>query len=408
MQTRRIWKTTILRAFLALTTFLSACQKADTHRSQSTHGQTVTAGEGGGGVDGSGGNTHKSSKSEVQTAFDEVLKDLPGRLNQIYKNLRLVDKLYDDQYGGGAHELMNDFISAVQDRVHTGPQPYGVNLQNGQIKIKLQNSVCRGAHEQTAGRAVGDIDHGAICISLERLKNVPPNVLHEEIFALLVHELSHLRGFSEEKAVRLQKLVASHPGVYLPGNRDPLPKGFKPCDSDLIYAEVKSMQQSKYWQSQKMILESLLSGVQERGCPDLSKEETPIEEKQELKANIFVDDVEFLRSTTKFVNPRWPIETVDRGEPRCAIASVSEIQNLTAVATIRLEVSGLVIDNIIPKLGTDAQCSPKILLANLIANAPDALNAGCGWNREINEPERIRARIQREKDILAGDEGGRP
>jgi len=52
----------------------------------------------------------------------------------------------------------------------------------------------------------------------------------------------------------------------------------------------------------------------------------------------------------------------------------------------------------------EIQCSPKILLANLIANIPDVLELNCGSGRDkANSVERIKARIIKEKEILEGE-----
>ncbi len=400
MQWFRFYLLGIASLLVGLTMTLSACQKGGSSRANDPTGAPTDTGApkagdggGGGGIDGSGGDSVQSSLQEVQKAFAEEIKLLPSRLQRMSgERLMLEEFAYDHSFGSGAKKLVLDFLK-LKDYSSQLAQA----LEEQKIRIQSQNATCETKDGNHAGSAKGNLEQGEICISYEKLRAITPIVLNQEIFGLLIHELSHLSGFDEAKAVKLQKLLMYNRNIYSSPYEPGFINGLKTCDVKLIQQQNEEMKKSAYWVEQLKAFSDLMADSQPRGCGSMSNKITS-------RIDIFADDAEFLAVTGKFPDHGYQYQIAEnpQGESK-ALMSYSDVQDLSQVASVYLRNRTGII-SIPAKMGTDAQCSPKILLANLIANVSDVLLLGCGGHsREVNTPERIRARIQKEKDILAAE-----
>jgi hypothetical protein len=299
-------------------------------------------------------------------------------------------------FGSGAKKIILDFLLITN---YSQQSPLIKNLSEGAIKVNPQNEACQLKDGSHSGSAKGDYHSGEICISYQQLQRLPPQVINEEVFKLLIHELSHLSGFNEERAVGIQKLLSMNRFIYSDENEPGFISNLYACDREEIDKEIKEMESSKYWQQQKARLLELLTGSQPRGCTGLNINEMTD------KIDIFSDDAEWLVATGKFPRSgfRWyERKPEDSHQYTPAVALYTDwVQDISTVATVFVGTTTASI-TIPAKMGTNAQCSPKILLANLIANIPDILKMGCGGGGK-NDMDGIQVRIAKEKEILTGE-----
>ena len=183
----------------------------------------------------------------------------------------------------------------------------------------------------------------------------------------------------------------------------------------MTLAEEKEMKASPYWRTQMERLVNLLRGKMRRIC-------APYTDEVEYKMDTFADDVEFaLDASSGGSLKMWQgfklSDLVDLGrldndsilrgyddvsfdisplESRFTSAAEGQVK-------VTIEADGKLLRNVKARLGTNAQCSPKVFLANLIANVPSLLNMQCGQNRDqINSSAQILENLRVEKAILDG------
>lgn len=394
---------------LVLTISLTACQKPSSNGpssssppapgSQSTPVEpspgNPTLENGGGGIDGSGGNTAQSSLEEVQKAFDEIQKELYERFVQIAQHRAMDPEVVDFISERNAHQTLKDLFKNFDPSKESAfNNPFSKALKNGNVRIIPQETDCQTRDSSHDGSATGNLEKGEICISLSRLTKLPARVLHEEIFLLLVHEMSHLAGFNEQNAEYFQRFFLRHPKLYQSQiEATKVFPSFKSCDGSLIQKEQEEMDASPYWRAQKAAFIKMLSGSQPRNCGEGTNQ-------LEDKVVIFADDAEWLGITAQFAQTgmNWQ----KKNESGDTFYTVNWIQNMTLVASIYLETETMTLSGINGKIGTPSQCSTKSLLANLLANTEAVLSKGCNTH---DEPEELQAkrRIQRQKEILDGE-----
>ena len=88
-------------------------------------------------------------------------------------------------------------------------------------KMVIQNAACTYQQGQLADASVSRFDLlGTVCISTGRLSVLPPELLEKQIAALLTHEISHLLGYGESAAVKVQKFSLE----YIEGYEPTLPR----------------------------------------------------------------------------------------------------------------------------------------------------------------------------------------
>ncbi len=418
---------------LSLSIFLSACQKKENSTNTTPTAPTAlpdvqsNAGgtSGGGGIDGSGGDVERSSKQQVQAAIKNNLKMLQQALSVMANGLESLgdEAIYDQKFGSGAYNLVYNFIyptgtkkvnfnlaeDATDDdkAIISGLNPIADALRAGFIVINIQSEPCRvqtsvegKAYEEEKhdGMAIGDYKHGKICLSEDLLQTLSASSVENDILFLLIHELSHLSGFNEANARKLQNLVAHNKELYSSNALDIfLASNTQKCDYKLLATEIELIKKSQYWQTQLNRILTTLSGSQPRGCGEMTNE-------LEDRSKIFVDDVEFMSQTIKFSDHfDWPSLQIKSEKPE-VILSYHDIQGLSDVATLDIRTSTARIFPVEALLGRSAQCSYRGLIANFIANMDDALQIGCGTRaQQMGSLEKIKQRMLLEKKILEED-----
>jgi hypothetical protein len=190
-----IWRWALMAGF-ALS--IIACSKSD--KNQGDKNQN-------GGVDGSGGElsyfTYDSFADWLKTEHPAYVRDVVYRLVLIRKSA-----LDDFQF----HEdLASRFFGPNLDQ-----------LVNSVAKVKFV--AARGAcpsSNHPAGDAAFYPD-GTICLSYNAFKNFPLEVMFKKMLVMSMHEISHLRHFSEDEAVQWQLMFEGSLGknTILAGNSD--------------------------------------------------------------------------------------------------------------------------------------------------------------------------------------------
>lgn len=388
---------------LLVSIFLSACAKngASTDTEQIAKSQPspqLPTTEAGGGIDGSGGDAQDSTLEEVKLAFEAVIKELPNQLSQMHKNLMLDVFSYEYRYGKGSHGFIHQYLMG-RPRLGTGIclgcETVGTALIKGLIKIKPVEDSCTSTDGHRDGSALGGMKDGEICISFTRLTRIPTKSLKEQIFLLINHELSHLSGFDEPKAKKLQSLLSAHPGIYLEGNKDPVDiQDFPKCDNSSMEAALNNFKASPYWKHQRDLLLKMLSGRQNRICQSEPGKEEP-------RLAIFAADAELLQNTGKFVQDFLGYSEVPGGKPKIEL-SVKDVHGLTNTLSMYIRTDNAVLPNVEAKVGTDAQCNPRVFIANLVANVPSIVEKPCGSDAN-SKPSSEQSRINKELEILTNE-----
>lgn len=165
---------------------------------------------------------------------------------------------------------------------------------------------------------------------------------------------------------------------------------------DQVYMELEQIHNSSYWQARKKELVELLSGYQPRGCQTGGNPTRPT-----AKTEIFADDVQQF-TTAKFKGELLDGLVLRPGSEESVRTSFSGF-GADMVASLRIETKEAVITGIDAERGTNAQCSPKVLLANVIAQVKDVLQAQCGENHKVHSPSAVKAREDFEALILAAE-----
>lgn len=392
---------------IVLTIFLSvACQKKGDPASPSGNEATTPpsapvpqAGGGGGGIDGSGGDFQRSTLEEAKKAVAEEIKALPGRLATLKNFVTNSEEfVYEYKFGKNTYRPVLSFLQmhVLKNRDDSPKSPLEEGVRMGRIQIKPQIEPCDAKDGKHSGSAKGDLQSGEICLSYKSLQLIPRKVLNEQIFGLLIHELSHLSGFDESRAVEFQSMILSNRDMYSNSSASGFLNNLRACETEEIQNEIKEINASPYWQAQKKILVEMLSG-QKMYCstPNYMRD----------RISIFADDAERVSITRKFKRAdfHWILTKEAKGVDG-TFFGINIIQDLTTVASIRVETSTATLGDLDALVGTDAQCSPKILLANVIANIPSIVDVDCdGRPSDVETPDQVKARALKEKEILEGE-----
>lgn len=114
-----------------------------------------------------------------------------------------------------------DFILDLQHQ-ETLQDPDGHSFSNDRMKKSYtsypiefdirESQPCRDLHNNPKAGAVEALDGSIIkiCLSMKELQKIPQGSLRSQIIALIIHEMSHLVGFSEPEAVNLQEQVVRY------------------------------------------------------------------------------------------------------------------------------------------------------------------------------------------------------
>lgn len=280
----------------------------------------------------------------------------------MHSQLDLDETLYNYYYNTpDAHAIVRAFFR--YDEV-TKVNKINEAIKDKKIKITAQNTACEAQDDIHAGSAKGDFNCGAICISYEKLKKVSPKILNEEVFALLIHEISHLAGFDEDQAIALQKLMITHPEIYRDsGSRTGTTTATIFCDHTILEKEDNKVDEDKlvvFAKKSKLIIETVKF------------------EKLELEKMLMSNAT---------------------GEAYAQMANQKTTQD-KFMAALNIANADTVISSLTARSNTNAYCSPKALIANILANIPDVLEMKCGDIDTVNSLEKIKARINEELKIL--------
>lgn len=161
-----------------------------------------------GGVDGSGGQLRYF---EFDSFADWLKNEHPAYVRDVLHRLILVRKSGQDDFKFD-EDLAAHFFGADPDQL--------MELA-GKIKFVAVKGACPSSNHPSGDAAV--YPDGSICFSYNAFKNFPIEVELAKLLILTLHEISHLRGFNEDDAVKWQ-LKFEPPwgfsGVILTGNSD--------------------------------------------------------------------------------------------------------------------------------------------------------------------------------------------
>lgn len=173
-----------------------------------------------GGLDGSGGDVPRSSIEQVNNAF----KTLRPRLNYLF--MRSPDFVTGLGQTLASPANNQTLFSRAVDRsavLVLAQMLKGNEKLPGAIDLVKSPSLefsypetepCKESPESlTEKDAV--VTGTKICVNIKSLRRLPPESLELEVTALMVHELAHVYGFSEEQANALQALVKANPRIFL-------------------------------------------------------------------------------------------------------------------------------------------------------------------------------------------------
>ncbi len=159
----------------------------------------------------------------IQFKFDEVIKS--GGKAYIYEKLPYGEATSASARGASPQALQMllsyigfyDFSLKLEKMREDLLEGQGVrftkNFKNytlGNVQISLKkDEACKDLHENPKTGAVQSFDGDIldICLSMKQFESVAEDSLKQQIYALVVHELSHLAGFYEEDAQKIQRMV---------------------------------------------------------------------------------------------------------------------------------------------------------------------------------------------------------
>lgn len=421
---------------IALSTVLSACKKNDSASPSNQSGQPIAAGgggsptnsssdptrregSGGGGIDGSGGDPVLSSLTDVKDAYESQIEKLRSRLNTIDHQMEFGEVPFDYLYGKKWHSTLSRFLGfkivgktqGVFETAITENKLIDALYKENAVKINAQEKPCKAKDGNHAGSATGNFKKGEICISFERLQKIPKNALKQEIFYLIMHEIAHIAGYDEVQAITIQNFFAENTTIFSSKMDSEFPPRIISCDYQLLAHEIDFVNFNPYWKEKLQSISKMLMGFEKSNCgfpTDLKLNWTP----REL-AYKFIDDAERLPVFENFVTQfsGFELTTKARGPEKTYMSSSWE-HDLSMVPAIRLETDNVILRDLKARLGSKAQCSPRVLVASVIAAIPDVIYPECrtyktddGIEHEIprssyNSEGSIKARILKQMKIL--------
>lgn len=205
------------------------------------------------------------------TSFHDELKVILGKRNQI--SIQITNLTLDELENNVDHsaeikklEIQRDNLDLEFEKIQDKADP--VNFFNDSKFILLSDKPCLDLEgNEKDGSVTGLYRDAKICISFHRLKRVSPLNLEKEINGLLLHEISHLGGYKEVDAVRIQRMyldVANY--LYDVANFSPvkiyenISYNFLVAVNDLYYSmkslelRKKNLEKSpKHWTYQELL-----------------------------------------------------------------------------------------------------------------------------------------------------------
>lgn len=155
--------------------------------------------------DGGGGNT----TSDVEK-INATINIMPKYLIYISNHLELFfDQLQDSEFSRGYLQFKEPF-----DRILKGSSSMKVGLKEAltknMIKIYATTDKCPAPFENSDAAALNN----EICFNVTRLAKLGLAGMENELIALAFHEVSHIYGFNEDSAKRIQNFVVKHPKLF--------------------------------------------------------------------------------------------------------------------------------------------------------------------------------------------------
>lgn len=207
--------------------FLLACAKSNNKPSPQ------------GGQDSGGGNIVFSTDTEVEKAYNDVVKDLPRAVNEIL-NLGFLANVTDDEklylllaFKQKIIDLVPEKDRLEIDRSALDPrileeEIFDLNrtpeqaplfiafkklIDSSEIKIK-RDGPCSAQDNPHGYGSIKEFKIGSpICISFYKLKTVPKDSLYKEILGVLLHEYLHALNFNERAAVLIQSVITNNSSI---------------------------------------------------------------------------------------------------------------------------------------------------------------------------------------------------
>jgi len=194
----------------ALTLILMACEKKtevvrfETATAPAAPTETVTAPpitteSGGGGMDGSGGDTQVSTPKDVEDWVRRIWFELPysiARFEFLISQMEEVGILEEARH-------MNKIFPIFR----WGYQGHSLGSALSKLRLNLQDKPCLENGEEKDGSFSAD---GVICLSKDRLTRIPNQDLPGEIHGLIFHEIAHSVSADETTAADFQKAMVRY------------------------------------------------------------------------------------------------------------------------------------------------------------------------------------------------------
>ncbi len=173
-----------------------------------------------GGVDGSGGNITKISYQE----FKDIIADkLPPMVDELIKR-SIVYFSYKDQtryelsavfdeisYENNVHKIINPFEhipDLIKDFLSEDTEFFTSFLK--QVKYRAEKDACVSNNHANHHTDAAINDKTEICLSYKSFKNFQGTELYRNLLVMIMHEVSHAKGYNERDASLIQEFFNSH------------------------------------------------------------------------------------------------------------------------------------------------------------------------------------------------------
>ena len=180
-------KSLAILSLLSVVVATAACSQSERPGSAGTPTQSIPVQ---GTVDGGGGNTipQLSSALQVRSFLDQL-----RQLSADPESFQLFQ--IGDDWRHARQKKHQFLLKEISEKAS------GLLRQLfADGKVFLQVGACIDPHNASPrdGSAIGMGPAGSICLSEDRLRQIPPRELRSQIVALLLHEVVHLLGYGEE------------------------------------------------------------------------------------------------------------------------------------------------------------------------------------------------------------------
>jgi hypothetical protein len=152
-----------------------------------------------GGVDGSGGNLKTLTREELNSFIEN---ELPYFIRNIIHRLKLIQKNKETTEDDSVNSIKQEkFFNYLDDFLGRDAKQINDIAKSVQYKVK-DECYPDNHHNIISDAAVSDT--AVVCFSFRTFSKLPKPVLNYKLIAISMHELSHLRGFTEQEASEWQ------------------------------------------------------------------------------------------------------------------------------------------------------------------------------------------------------------